>query len=602
VSNQYLDCYIRVSSQEQTGNWSIDTQRELGEKVAKEKDCKYREWNEGGKSSTIGYRPKLEELKEDIEKGRVKNLWVLDRSRLFRDETDSSLFRREYLTKYKVSLFEGERGNECSFDSLEEKLSYDIVSKIQQYENEKRTYKSISGKRYLLRQNVPDRHYGGLVQFGYKSEDGLLTVDKEQSEWVVWMFNAVLKGTGTMEIKHELDRNGVQPPRETTKLWNHQTILNILNNKSYIGEKEFKDKHSGETFTYSITPLVSRDTFLRVREEIKKRQTSSENKKKHFSLFGQLLKCECGEMVGSEVKKGIRTDGTPYNTRSYYCQSISRKWKLGKKSDCRNGRSMNMDRTDEFLMERISEIVSDSVLLKEKFKDEVLDTKKEQDKNITRTVKKLDAKCRKLVKRQEQTCENIVLMETDLIQGRKEKKIVKGILERLREELQDLRDEVSKTELEIQNLGEEKRWLDWVKKYGQDLKVKLKDKNKRKEWVEGLVDKIIVRVVDGTDKNGKSLQVGHQMDIFFRMKIVKDKLIYLDRKNKSLGYEIKEGTEKTTSDVVNLRKGRGKKKVTNQVNSNGVKNNHSYDPLHHRGMMGLGGYAFPCLLTFFLRF
>ena len=110
---------------------------------------------------------------------------------------------------------------------------------------------------------------------------------------------------------------------------------------------------------------------------------------------------------------------------------------------------------------------------------------------------------------------------------------------------------------------------------------KRQDKKKRKEWVEGLVEKIVVRVVEGEDRDGKTLQIGHQFDIFFRMKVVKDKLVYLDSKNKSLGYEVREGTKKSTSNVVNLRKGRGKKKVKNQVNSNGVKNNHSYEPLHH---------------------
>ena len=66
---QYFDCYIRVSTTEQTKGFSLDTQREIGEKLADQKGLKFRLRDEGGRSSTIGYRPVLEELKEDIERG-----------------------------------------------------------------------------------------------------------------------------------------------------------------------------------------------------------------------------------------------------------------------------------------------------------------------------------------------------------------------------------------------------------------------------------------------------------------------------------------------------------------------------------------------------
>ena len=87
--NEFFDCYIRVSTQEQTKGFSLDTQKEIGMKISKKMKLKFRLRDEGGRSSTIHFRPVLEELKEDIEKGLVKHLWVFDRSRLFRDETDS---------------------------------------------------------------------------------------------------------------------------------------------------------------------------------------------------------------------------------------------------------------------------------------------------------------------------------------------------------------------------------------------------------------------------------------------------------------------------------------------------------------------------------
>ena len=39
------------------------------------------------------YRDKLENLKDDIRNGKVKNIWCLERSRMFRDSYESMEFR-----------------------------------------------------------------------------------------------------------------------------------------------------------------------------------------------------------------------------------------------------------------------------------------------------------------------------------------------------------------------------------------------------------------------------------------------------------------------------------------------------------------------------
>ena len=137
MSNQYLDCYRRVSTTQQKGKGnSLQVQLDLGKKVSKKMKLKFRDRNEGSHSSTIGYREVLEDLKDDIEKGKVKNIWTQDRSRMFRDLTDSIIFRREYLQKYDVTLYEGDHCREVKFDTPQETMMYDIWSRFQQGENE----------------------------------------------------------------------------------------------------------------------------------------------------------------------------------------------------------------------------------------------------------------------------------------------------------------------------------------------------------------------------------------------------------------------------------------------------------------------------------
>ena len=572
--SKFLDCYFRVSTQEQTKGQSLDTQQDYGEKIAKKLGLNFRPRNEGAKSSTRGFRPQLEEIKEDIEKGIVKHLWVFDRSRLFRDETDSVLFRRNYLEKFNVSFYEGETGNLCNFDSLEEKLTYDIVSKLQQYENEKRSHKSKQGKRHLLKQGVKNRHFGGTVQFGYKSDSGVLSVHPEESKWILFMFNSIVEGKSTMEIKKILDTDGksegIEPRRTRSNTWNIGTIESILRNKSYVGEKEFYDKELDTNFQYSITPIITRSLFSNVRKEMDKRQKVQDNNKKHFSLYDEFMFCECGQKIGSRVIK--RSSG--YDTHCYYCVSKNRIWTSGQKSNCSNSKSLSMEMTDEYLNNKIADVVKKSNILKDKFKFDVLSKKFEKDKDIKEKEKNLEEKCKKLLNRQEQTYANIISMETDLVQGRREEKITKGILKSLNDELETLKSELKKTELEIDDLSEEKVWLNWLEKYGEYLETRIADKSEnQKEWLKGVIENIIVHPDFGIDRNGNETQVGHKFEVYFKMNVVKDKFNWIDANNKKLGYTIEKGRKKLTTETVDLKNYRGKKKLLNQGKKKDLKKN-----------------------------
>ena len=144
-----LYCYIRVSSdrQEKDGS-SLDVQNDMGIKVSKKLNLKpdVKTYNEGSRSSTIHYREKFEQLKEDIKSKKVKYIWVQDRSRLFREMVEGVTFRSDYLERYKCVLYEGITPNKIEFNSEDERLMYDIITRFQQSENIKRSEKSRYGK------------------------------------------------------------------------------------------------------------------------------------------------------------------------------------------------------------------------------------------------------------------------------------------------------------------------------------------------------------------------------------------------------------------------------------------------------------------------
>ena len=113
----------------------------------------------------------------------------------------------------------------------------------------------------------------------------------------------------------------------------------------------------------------------------------------------------------------------------------------------------------------------------------------------------------------------------------------------------------------IKDLDERKKWLDWLGQYGDFLNQKTSTEKKKREWLEGLVQKIIVTPVLGKDRDGKKeVQKGHTFTIVFKMKIVGDSLEYLDENNKKLGYDVTNGKQKKKSPVVDFMTGRGMNK------------------------------------------
>ena len=108
--------------------------------------------------------------------------------------------------------------------------------------------------------------------------------------------------------------------------------------------------------------------------------------------------------------------------------------------------------------------------------------------------------------------------------------------------MQKKKDQIEQTRIRTKNLGDEKSWLDWIGKYGDDLTLK-KDlrKEDKKEYLEGLLDRIEVGLDNKTND--------HTLKVFFRMGLVGDGIEYVDPNRKGAGYKVIEG-KKSTSVVI----------------------------------------------------
>ncbi len=536
----YLDCYIRVSTtiQAEEGN-SLAVQERLAKDVAKKLNLKLRLRNEGAKSSTRGYREELEQLKFDIQQGKVKNLWIQDKTRLFRD-IEGILFNRDYIEKYKVNFYEGDTAKQVRFDSAQEKFTANILILAGEFENEERARRSARGKLHRLKHDSKSKavFLGGTALFGYMNVNKQWVINKDEAKWVKFIFKQYENKQNVKAIADELNNENVKPRR--AKLWNLGTLQKMLRNKTYTGIHTVHIKKLDKTFTFKIPPIISISEFNRVQKIMDRNTKGGTGNKQHDSLLGGLLVCDCGTYIGSDYRKH-KQQGKQLNTKRYYCMNKLYEWRDKKNRGCLNKKTLDMDKTDDAILRIIKKTVSDSSLLKEQFKKDVLSQKASNEKEVAKKRKLLEKKGQRIQKQIETAENNIVTLEVDKGLGKREANLVDKIINKYEHELEAQHSEYKLVEQELDNLDSELVWLDWVSKFHENLNEKTNSYKQKQTYLKGIVEKIIVKPVIGKNRNEEDIQIGHKFDIHYKRKIVNDKIEYNDAKNKRKGYKVKEG-------------------------------------------------------------
>jgi hypothetical protein len=357
------------------------------------------------------------------------------------------------------------------------------------------------------------------------------------------------------KIKVFLDSEGIRPRRSNT--WNLQTILTMLKNRVYVGEYVWKDKESDEEFKIVLPQIISHSLFNRVQKKIEKNiKHYGNNSRKYNHLLSDLLVCSCGQNITGRTKK---TKNLKHPIISMYgCRSRDVSF-LGKEVDpCYNNRTMNMEKTDQLILDRIKEVVGNSSILKEKFKKEILDKKSIDSKQLQIDKEKLEQKTKGIDSSIESVLESISKIELKKILKQIEDKRYKPLSKLLEEELTSLEDQKKSTIQEIDDLDNQKEWVDWISKYGEDISKRFEKPTS--DLLEGIVSKIIVSPVMGETRDGKETQRGHVFDIRFKLPIVNDGIQYKNDQNKSEGYSLNNGKKSIMTNEQIIYRGNMSKK------------------------------------------
>jgi len=280
-------------------------------------------YNDGGYSGGNLDRPALRALMADIEDGRVDCIVIYKMDRLTRSLLD---FVRlvEVLEKHKVSFVSVTQTFDTS-DSMG-RLILNILLTFAQFEREVMSDRVRDKKAALLRKGF---YTGGLPPFGYLIDSGgRLCIDDERGTLVREIFHRYASGWQIPAIVKNLAERGWRTRRYVSRKGRRRggqpittaVISHVLRNPIYTGSIV----HRGDWIPAEIDPLITRQTWDLVQEEITRRFPKIDHN--HDFLSG-LLFDELGRKMKIMREGPGRTNAFRYyrSERSSWSQTLDHK-------------------------------------------------------------------------------------------------------------------------------------------------------------------------------------------------------------------------------------------------------------------------------------
>lgn len=165
--------YLRVSTEEQVDNFSLDTQERICKQEAERRNMEivqvFRE--EGRSAKNIAGRPMLVELLEYCRKNKnnIDALIIYRLDRLSRSTTDYLAIRKK-LAECKIALISS---SEPTGESPTERFIETMLASFAQMDNDVKSERSRNGLRARFLAGLPS----GVPPFGYKNENGYAVKD-----------------------------------------------------------------------------------------------------------------------------------------------------------------------------------------------------------------------------------------------------------------------------------------------------------------------------------------------------------------------------------------------------------------------------------------
>lgn len=269
--------YARVSTLEQTENYSISSQVEKIKAYCMAKDWTiYDTYIDGGFTGTNIERPALQKMLSEMEHIDAVVVYKLDR--LSRSQRDTLTLIEDYFLK-----------NNVDFVSITETLDTStpfgkamvgILSVFAQLERETILERLVNGK--IKRAESGLREMGGNYDpTGYARKNGVLVVKEDEAKLVKLTYDLYEKYMSVTKVQQQIKKMGYP-------VWRFNRYIRVLKNRLYLGEI----KYSGKFYKGVHEPIISEEQYNRVQKIMENHRGTNYNKTKNALLVG-LIKCGC---------------------------------------------------------------------------------------------------------------------------------------------------------------------------------------------------------------------------------------------------------------------------------------------------------------------
>ena len=284
-------CYVRVSTENQKENYSIEEQKSRLRAFCKAKDIVIgKMYVDGGYSGGNLRRPALQELLRRLPEYDLVIVYKLDR--LSRSQKDTLMLIEDYFLARKVDFI-----SVCeNFDTSPPlgRAMIGMLSVVAQLEKEQITERFTMGR--IARAKNGYYHGGPTAPVGYDYVDGRLIVNEKKARQVRELFERFCRGASIHDCwLHMQARYGASGG------WSSETqIRHVLVNEVYLGKVKFQ----GESYPGLHPPVIPEELFSRAQALLQERKSSLSAGSRPFAprtlLSGLLICGQCGARFHGE--------------------------------------------------------------------------------------------------------------------------------------------------------------------------------------------------------------------------------------------------------------------------------------------------------------
>ncbi len=226
-------------------------------------------------------RDEFQRMLKDCRRGKIDRIYTKSISRFSRNTRDCLKSVRELKSLGITIFFEKENIDTAK---LSDEMMITIMGGLAQEEST-----SISqNMRWSIRKRMANGTYEiSRPPYGYLKKDGILSINKEQAQIVIKIFNWYTNGYGLETIADMLNDLNIDSSMNAVK-WRADIIRYILKNERYIGDAVFQKKYKteslphiekinrGEKPKYYVSainiPIIDKVTFFTVQDLLESRQ------------------------------------------------------------------------------------------------------------------------------------------------------------------------------------------------------------------------------------------------------------------------------------------------------------------------------------------